>query len=122
MKDELYSLEMFISKLLRWGVLLAGLFLLIGWLMNISLTGNPFAIFQTYHEVPFLETLQAVFTNREWGLGLAYLGLCILISLPMLRVLMTAVLFFKQKEYWMASAATLVMIALLISFSLGFEI
>ena len=96
--------------------------MLVGWAMSLSLDASPFAAFQTYHGTSFVESVQVILQNHQWGLAISYLGLCILISLPMLRVFMTAILFFKQKEYLMASAATLVMIALIVSFTLGFEI
>lgn len=58
MSDSVESLELKIAKVLRWGVLLAGAIMLIGWggmLVNggnaASLTSNPFLAFSTYQEV-----------------------------------------------------------------------
>ncbi len=122
MRDPLYSLELKIAQLLRGGVLVAGFFLLLGWLMTIHPGENTLSHFQTYQQIPFLQSLEHLWQGREWGLLIAYFGLGVLISLPLLRVLMTAFLFFKQKEMVLAGLALVVLIALGLSFSLGFEI
>lgn len=119
---SLYNLELFIAKLLRIGVLIAGVFLLIGWMSQFQFIGNPLEKFEHYQHIPFAQSFRECWEQQRWGLITAYVGLCILISLPIIRVFMTAVLFYRLKEFLMASAATLVFVALLLSFSLGFEI
>jgi uncharacterized membrane protein len=52
---------------------------------------------------------------------LSYAGLIALISLPVLRVLLTMILFLKQKEYILAVVAALVLIGLFVSFTFGME-
>lgn len=121
-EEELYSLELFISRLLRKGVMLAGALLLIGWITQIQFTGNPLAEFQNYQASSLAEHLRLIWEQRQVGLMVSYLGLAVLISLPMLRVFLTAFLFLRQGERILAAVATLVLVLLLISFSLGIEI
>jgi uncharacterized membrane protein len=120
--DKLLSLELRISLLLRWGVLLAGAFMLIGWASMLDFTQNPLAAFQDYKSESLHESLLNALTQNQWGLLIAYAGLTILISLPLLRVLMTAVLFVKQKETVLAAIAFFVFATLILSFSLGIEL
>jgi uncharacterized membrane protein len=120
--DKLLSLELKISLLLRWGVLLAGAFMLIGWATLLDFSQNPLAAFHDYKGESLHDSLQNALTNNQWGLLMAYAGLLLLISLPLLRVLMTAVLFAKQKERVLAVIAFFVFATLIFSFSLGIEI
>lgn len=121
-KDSLYDLELFISKFLRMGVLIAGLLLLVGWLSKFQFDGNRLAEFEVYRHMSFAESFWHCWAEGQWGLVVSYIGLCVLICLPLIRVLLTAVLFFKHKEHIMASAAAIVFFALLLSFSLGFGV
>ncbi|WP_413287520.1 DUF1634 domain-containing protein [Bdellovibrio sp. HCB337] len=120
--DGLLKLELKISHLLRWGVLFAGAFMLMGWISFLDFTQNPLAAFHDYREETLSQSLTHAFETHDWGLLLAYLGLMILISLPLLRVLMTGVLFVKQKEKTLAVVAFFVFAILILSFSLGIEI
>lgn len=120
--DQLLSLELRISLLLRWGVLLAGAFLLVGWVTLLDFSQNPLAAFHEYKGESLKQSLQTAVDNGQWGLLVAYLGLVLLISLPLLRVLMTAILFVKQKEKVLAVIAFFVFAALILSFSLGIEL
>lgn len=121
-QDELLNLELRISLLLRWGVLAAGALMLIGWVTLLDFSQNPLAAFHEYKGEGLKESLQQALDNGAWGLLVAYLGLALLISLPLLRVLMTAVLFVKQKERVLAAIAFFVFITLILSFSLGIEL
>jgi len=125
--DELLSLEMKISRFLRWGVLAAGAVMLVGWVgslirIHAGWSGNPYAIFETYHSAPFLREIGSAFQAGSWPILLSYLGLVVLIALPMTRVFLTMVLFFKQKEKTLALVASIVLFLLLLSMGLGLEI
>lgn len=121
-ETELENLELKISKFLRYGVLVSGFFLAIGWISNFSLTENPYEHFKFYDYLPLQDILQLYFRNKEWGVLISYVGLGLLISLPLIRVLLTAFLFIKQKEYQLAAIATLVLICLVVSFSFGIDL
>ncbi len=120
--DELLKLELLIAKLLRYGVLVAGALLLVGWCANLNFTSNPLAEFSTYHRESLSVSVKSAWSHGDWAIIIAYSGLVTLISLPFLRVIMTAVLFYKQHEYVLAGVATFVCLALIGSALLGFDI
>lgn len=116
------DLELRISKFLRAGVITAGIFLFIGWMSLLFANGSSFVTFQTYHAIPLSESLGAALDAHSWTIIIAYVGLIILISLPILRVMLTAFIFLKQKEYLLAGIAGFVLITLILSFALGIEL
>ncbi|MFY7992102.1 MAG: DUF1634 domain-containing protein [Bacteriovoracaceae bacterium] len=120
--DRLENLELKISKFLRLGVLCSGFFLGIGWLGNFSFENSHPSRFATYSPVDLMTSLELAVMGGNWALLLSYIGLIILIGLPMIRVLLTAVLFVKQKEHILAAIAGVVLLALIISFSFGIEL
>jgi uncharacterized membrane protein len=120
--DKLLSLELKIAKFLRTGVLVAGVIMLIGWVTGFQWSGNPLEHFKTYSKLPVFVQVELGLMNENWGLCLSYVGLLVLISLPVLRVLLTMILFIKQKEFILAAVAGLVVIGLLVSFTFGIEL
>lgn len=119
--DEIESLELKISKFLRAGVIVAGFFLTLGWIMSFTFNPHVFYVFQDYDRIPFIEMLRHYVRRREWGPVVSYAGLIMLISLPILRVLLTMVMFIKLKEKYLAMIAALVLLGLIVSFSFGME-
>ena len=122
MRADLEKLELFIAQLLRKGVLLAGLFILIGWIFQINFKYNTFADFKTYQTLNMLETLIDLWNSHSWAKLIAYAGLFVLISLPVLRVLATGVIFIKQKNLKFVLLVGLVLFGLTLSLVLGFEV
>jgi uncharacterized membrane protein len=120
MKD-INLMELKISKFLRLGVLISGMIILIGWIMSFRPSSNPFLALQTYQSFNLLDSLQMHAILENWGMIIAYVGLSILISLPVLRVLLTTLLFIRQKEKTMALIGAIVFIGLILSFSFGIE-
>ncbi|RYZ49861.1 MAG: DUF1634 domain-containing protein, partial [Proteobacteria bacterium] len=57
-----------------------------------------------------------------YGILLSIGGLGILVLLPILRVMLTAYLFIKQRDHYLAAMAIFVFAVLLGSFFLGIEI
>lgn len=122
MNNEIEALELKIAKFLRWGVLLSGLLIFGGWLWEVKFSAaDPFYPFQRYYVFPLQNILRIYYKNGNWGTLISYLGLCTLISLPVIRVFLTAFLFVKQKEYKLGLIALLVLFSLGISFLLGVE-
>ncbi len=120
--DNLLSLELRIAKLLRWGVLGAGTLMLFGWMSILDFSQNPLVKFHDYKEQSLQNSLRSIVENHQWGLLIAYAGLVLLISLPLLRVLMTGFLFVQRKERILAFAAFFVFVLLILSFTLGIEL
>ncbi|HEY8270641.1 MAG TPA: DUF1634 domain-containing protein [Pseudobdellovibrionaceae bacterium] len=119
LKDPLLNLELRISKLLHWGVSCAEALMLLGWITFFDFSENPLLKFQDYKEESLQKSLQSALQDHHWGLLLAYAGLVLLISLPILRVLMTGIFFAKQRNQILALASFFVFVILLFSFTLG---
>jgi uncharacterized membrane protein len=119
---DLESTELKIAKFLRIGVILSGLMMFAGWMATIKWSGDPFFNFQTYDQIPFAELIQFHIYRKDWGVLLSYSGLIVLISLPIIRVLMTSYLFIKQKEYLLATIALVVLSGLILSMLLGIDL
>ena len=120
--NDIETLELKIAKFLRAGVIVACLFLFGGWMSQIKLSGNSFYNFQIYGEIPLNELLEYYIRRKEWGALVTFGGLVTLISLPMIRVFLTAFLFLRQKEYILAGIAAIVLISLIISMTLGIDL
>lgn len=120
--DEILTLELKIAKFLRKGILVAGVFIFAGWIAKLSLIENPFIKFQTYQRTRFIDMAEVHFMIDDWAFFISYSGLFVLISLPVIRVFLTGVLFMRQKEKAMGTMAFVVLFFLLLSFVLGFEL
>lgn len=120
--DEIQNLELKIAKFLRVGIIVAGLMMLVGWGMGLKFKIDPFFNFQIYDPIPFQDLYNYHLKRGDWWILLSYAGLATLISLPVIRVLLTGILFIKQGEKTLAFVATLVLLALFVSFALGIEI
>lgn len=122
MDERMLSLELKISKFLRVGVLVAGGFLAAGWLLQIQFTENPFLAFAHYQSVSLAESLQTAAQERNFPQLISYMGLFVLIALPVTRVFLTAVLFLRRREFAMAFIAAFVLLVLAVSMMLGWEL
>ncbi len=120
--DKLHALELMISQLLRAGVVIAGLLLSIGWLWLWFKNGDILHSFSTYQPQPFIESMHWALVTNDRPMVIAMLGLVILVLLPIIRVFMTGILFFKQKEKTLGLMALTVFIALIGSVLLGIDI
>lgn len=119
--NQIKNLELKISKFLRYGVIFSGIVILIGWIMMFK-SANSFYTFKFYDKLPLTEVIPFYIYRERWGILVAYVGLIILISLPIIRVLLTLVLFIKQKEYILSVVAGCVCLALILSLFLGIEL
>lgn len=122
MRWDPYEFEMLVAKFLRNGVAVAGALLFIGWISQLSFTVDTFAKFHEYHELRLVPALNGSMERNEWGLLISYFGLFVLISLPLLRVLMTLVVFLKNRDFILAAVSAVVLLGLIVSVTLGFEI
>jgi len=119
--NDINTMELKISKFLRGGVILSGIIIAIGWAMSFKGDTNPFTPLQTYSPLNLVDSIQMQAILQNWGKIIAYLGLTILISLPVIRVFLSILLFIKQKEKAMALLGFIVLLGLILSFSLGIE-
>lgn len=119
---SVHELELKISVLLRRGVVVSGFFLLTGWVGMLITHGDRTASFKTYHVQSLSEVFQWALITQDRFLIVAYVGLGILVTLPLVRVLLTAYLFAKQKEKVLSWMAYAVFAVLVCSFFLGLDI
>lgn len=120
-QSSLFKLELIISQVLRTGVHIAGSCLLVGWLWMWYHGGDIYAL-RFYEEHSLLEAIQWALLMQNRGFFICMAGFAVLISLPLIRVFMTGILFLKQKEFLLSSLAFGVFLALILSFSLGLEL
>ncbi len=120
--NRTYELELTIAKFLRYGVVACGGMIAAGWLMNISWEGNPFYIYRDYDPIPFWQLVSHYTRTGNYGAIICFIGLAGLVCLPVFRVLLTGILFLKQKEKSMALIAFFVFTLLIISFLLGVSV
>ncbi len=119
MPNRLESLELLIAKFLRYGVILAGGVLFIGWMLQIDFTRNVYASFSLYTQQDLLLQLTAAWGVQDWSVLVCYFGLVLLIALPFIRVLLTMFAFAIERDFLMASCALIVVFGLILSVSLG---
>lgn len=117
--NKMESLELKIATFLRVGVLISGLLMLGGWITQFKLNGNPFYVFDTYDYIPLKDFIKYHVFHKNYGVILSYAGLISLICLPVIRVILTAYLFIKQKEFALAIIALVVLFGLFMSMILG---
>ena len=120
--QSLHDLELTISKLLRIGVMTAGVLLAVGWLWLLFNNGDLLANFSNYEPRSFFETIQWSLINQDKAMLLSLIGLALLVLLPIARVFMTGVLFLKQKDFFLAVMAFAVFACLIGSFMLGIDL
>lgn len=116
------STELAIARFLRYGALFAGVLLAAGWATRAA-TGRDDAglsVFSERRETDLLASLEAARQAGDVGLLVAYAGLLVLVSLPVLRVAFVAGLFLRNGERAMAAAALFVLATLGFSVWLGF--
>lgn len=117
-----HRLELIISKLLRVGVMTAGVCLLVGWIGMWMNNGSILTNFHVYEPEPMLEKIEWALLMRDRSLMMAMIGLIVLVCLPLVRVLLTGILFIRQKDYKLAVMAFAVFVTLVVSFFLGIEL
>ncbi len=116
------TLELKISFFLRAGVIFAGVLIALGWILKFRLHLNPFFNFQTYDPIPLQDLVSFHRQRGDYAALLSYAGLAALICLPLFRVLLTAFLFFRQREFALAAIASGVFLILLLAMGLGLEL
>lgn len=116
------ELEIKIALFLRYGVFIAGFVMFAGWAMNFKFSGDPYFGFSTYDQIPLRDLVEYYIRRKNWGALVSYSGLAMLISLPLIRVLLTMILFLKQKEHTLAGVAFIVFAGLMLSLFLGIEL
>jgi uncharacterized membrane protein len=110
------SVEIFLGKLLRWGVLLAALVVFVGGVSFVAGSHNQLQNYRTFRGEPVELRGVPQIVHQAIALqplGLIQFGLLLLIATPVARVLFS-VLGFALKRDWMYVVITLLVLALLV--------
>lgn len=119
--NSIEVLELRIAKLLRVGVIISAILMLVGFSLQFKFSGNSLFNFTVYDQISLSDLFDFYFRKKRWAPLISYSGLIVLISLPLIRVVLTIYLFIRQKEFLLAGIAFLVFVGLMISMSLGIE-
>jgi uncharacterized membrane protein len=113
------DIERHISTLLQRGALLSGLLLSVGWISNYLDKGDQLHEFTSYKIQKLPETLHWIVLAQDKASMFSYLGVVALLLIPLIRVLLSSILFFRKKEYILAVVSMTVFCLLILSFQLG---
>ncbi len=109
------EIEIIISNVLRFGVILSAAIIFIG-LSMFLITGKS-GYTGNYYPTSPLEILKGITSFKSYSIILT--GLLILILTPVFRVGVSIIVFFQEKDFLYVKITSLVFIILLISFVLG---
>ncbi len=128
--DETLRVELFIARLLRWGVLLSFVMVGIG-IVAVVLTGetgyhqiqlDDLPSIVAYHPRPdFPTTLGDVFSGALAlkPYAIISLGLLVLIAIPVARVAVSVIAFAIERDWLYVMITGFVLLVLLLSFAIG---
>ncbi len=128
--DETLRIELFIARLLRWGVTLSFGIIAIG-IIAVIVTGQTGysqiqlddvnSIVQYHLKPDFPSTLgevtSGIFAFKSYAI--IVLGLLVLIAIPVLRVTVSVFAFAFERDWLYAAITALVLVVLLLSFAIG---
>ncbi len=112
-------MEIWISYVLRWGVIAAAIVVLIGGAVFLAAgpaARDPHSLHQLInHDYSNRSSIQSKITGLKHARGLAIVdvGLMLLILTPVVRVAMTFVLFFKLRD-WLFTILTAIVLSILL--------
>ena len=113
--NKIEEMEIIISNVLRFGVILSAVIILIG-LSMFLITGNS-GYTGNYYPTNPLEILKGIISFKSYAIIMT--GILILILTPVFRVGVSIIVFFQEKDFLYVKITSLVFIILLISFILG---
>ena len=110
--------QLIIGNLLRFGVLLAGVIVLLGGIVYVSHHWNQPVDYKVFHSVPpdLCHIRGILYNAMEFrGKGLIQLGIIFLIATPVTRVALSIIGFSLQKDYMYVVVTVIVFAVLLYS-------
>ncbi|MEO8034496.1 MAG: DUF1634 domain-containing protein [Acidobacteriota bacterium] len=120
------QVELFISWLLRIGVMTSGALLVLGIVLTFqhhplyrSSSTDLAALTSIHGEYPHTVSSVLQSAREGKGQGVAMLGLLLLIATPVFRVAVSIVLFARERDLLFVAITTTVLALLLLSFALG---
>lgn len=114
-KSEMEDMEIVVSNFLRAGVVLSAIVICIGLVMFL-VTGNS-GYKANYYPTSPIDIINGLIAFKSYAIMLT--GILILIITPVMRVGVSIIVFFKEKDYLYVKITTFVFVILIISFVLG---
>lgn len=115
MIDHKIDMEIIISKFLRIGMILSAITITIGMLMFLLTGESGYEI--GYYPVKIKEILIGIINLKSYGIIMG--GILILILMPVGRVLLSLILFYKEKDMLYVKITAIVLFILILSFAAG---
>lgn len=126
MDSKIFSIEIWISNLLRLGVIFCGMIVILGWALGWQeLSLNLQSLMQigssNVYAPPPIHSLvsQAIRLDPQ---ALISCGVFILIFLPILRVILTGIFFLVEKDFVFVGLSLTVLVLLFVGLILGGEV
>lgn len=119
MKEK--TLELQLSKTLRWGIVISSIFLVIGtivlFVMHVNMTIAPPSIYQLISSIRLEGVLHGLITNPFFYL---YAGILLLMITPIMRIIISVISFIAERD-WRFAFVTLFVLGVVI-FSVMYSI
>jgi len=109
-------IELYVGRLLQWGVILAGFTILLGGVVFLVRHGGEVTSYKVFHDVPVeLKTVPGIFHGlSSWsGRAIIQFGVLLMIATPVLRVAFAAVAFAFEKD-WLYTLISGIVLGLLL--------
>jgi len=120
-KDK--DIQLLIGSLLRWGVLLSMAVVAIGGVIYLYRHGHDISDYSVFKAQPiFTRNVMAIVDGVVTlkGRAIIQLGILLLIATPIMRVLFSAIGFFREKDYLYVGITVLVLAIIMVSMFGGF--
>ncbi len=118
-KDE-HTMEMIISKVLLFGVILATVVVVLGGALLLIQHGALRVDLERFHGEPIsLSTVSGIIATAFAGRpkAIIQLGLLLLVATPITRVALSVLLFWKKKDYLYVGITAVVLLILILAIS-----
>jgi uncharacterized membrane protein len=116
------EMDLIVGNLLRAGVILSGAVVSVGALIYLARHGTEAPAYHVFRGEPTdLRNVRGILTDAlaVRGRGIIQLGLLLLIATPVARVAYLVYAFFREKDFWYAAIALVVLLLLAYGLSGG---
>jgi uncharacterized membrane protein len=119
-KTEEHGMEMIISRVLLFGVILSAVVVVLGGALLLLHHGALRVNLETFHGEPIsLSTVSGIVATAFAGRpkAIIQLGLLLLVATPITRVALSVLLFWKKKDYLYVGITAVVLMILILAIS-----